>query len=163
MRLPNLGSRERAFFVLDFWVMERQTNSLEETAQVAAEGLASLEPSQQATVLALRGDLGAGKTTFTQALARELGISENVTSPTFVIMKIYDLENKVFERLIHIDAYRFDTPDELDGLNFSDFLKDPKNLIVVEWPEKVEGKLPPETVFIDFKFISETVREISYS
>ncbi len=114
-------------------------------------------------MLALRGDLGAGKTTFTQALARELGISENVTSPTFVIMKIYDLENKVFERLIHIDAYRFDTPDELDGLNFSDFLKDPKNLIVVEWPEKVEGKLPPETVFIDFKFISETVREISYS
>ena len=172
MRLPNLGSRERAFFVLDFWVMARQTNSLEETAQVAAECLASLELSQQAlgrspatgeaTVLALRGDLGAGKTTFTQALARELGISENVTSPTFVIMKIYDLSGKKFERLIHIDAYRFDTPDELDGLNFSDFLKDPKNLIVLEWPEKVAGKLPPETVFIDFKFISETVREISY-
>jgi tRNA threonylcarbamoyladenosine biosynthesis protein TsaE len=149
--------------------MARQTNSLEETAQVAAECLASLELRQsadrlkQATVLALRGDLGAGKTTFTQALARELGISENVTSPTFVIMKIYDLTGQKFDRLIHIDAYRFDTPDELDGLNFSDFLKDPKNLIVLEWPERVAGKLPVETIFIDFKFISDTVREISYS
>lgn len=155
--------------MLDFWVMARQTNSLEETAQVAAECLASLELRQsadrlkQATVLALRGDLGAGKTTFTQALARELGISENVTSPTFVIMKIYDLTGQKFDRLIHIDAYRFDTPDELDGLNFSDFLKDPKNLIVLEWPERVAGKLPVETIFIDFKFISDTVREISYS
>ena len=165
--------RRRALFVLvvlDFWVMERQTNNLEETAQMAAECLAGLEPSQQATVLALRGDLGAGKTTFTQALARELGISENVTSPTFVIMKIYDLENqpadrsgKSFTRLIHIDAYRFDTPDELDGLNFSDFLKDPKNLIILEWPEKVAGKLPAGTIFIDFRFISDTVREISYA
>lgn len=149
--------------------MTRQTNSLEETAQVAAECLASLEPRQQATVLALRGDLGAGKTAFTQALAKHLGVGEIVTSPTFVIMKIYDLENQKFDRLIHIDAYRFDNPDELDGLNFQDFLKDPKNLIVLEWPEKVEdvpagrqGKLPAETIFIDFKFISDAVREISY-
>lgn len=143
--------------------MKRESQSLEETAQVAAECLASLEPGDKATVLALRGDLGAGKTTFTQALARELGVNENVTSPTFVIMKIYDLSGKRFERLIHIDAYRFDSPDELDGLNFNDFLKDPKNLIIIEWPEKVEGKLPIETIYIDFKFISEAVREINYA
>lgn len=149
--------------MLDFWVMERETSSIEETAQVAAECLASLEPGDKATVLALRGDLGAGKTTFTQALARELGVSESVTSPTFVIMKIYDLDGQKFDRLIHIDAYRFDSPDELDALNFSDFLQDPKNLIVLEWPEKVEGKLPANTIYIDFKFINETVREISYA
>ena len=150
--------------------MKRRSESLEETAQVAAACLANLASRQdQATVLALRGDLGAGKTTFTQVLARELGVDESVTSPTFVIMKIYDLlgqpadeSGKKFERLIHIDAYRFDSPNELDALNFVDFLKDSKNLIIIEWPEKVEGKLPPETNFIDFKFITETVREISY-
>lgn len=143
--------------------MKRESQSVEETARIAAECLATIEPGEQATVLALRGDLGAGKTTFTQALASELGVEENVTSPTFVIMKIYDLLGKKFTRLIHIDAYRFGSADELDALNFTDFLKDPKNLIVIEWPEKVAGKLPPETIYIDFKFISEAAREISYA
>ena len=72
-----------------------------------------------ATVLALHGELGAGKTTFTQTLARTLGVTDAVTSPTFVIMKLYELQHQSFETLIHIDAYRIEHSDEMRVLGFA--------------------------------------------
>ena len=117
-----------------------------------------------ATVIGLRGDLGAGKTTFTQTCANMLGISENVTSPTYVILKKYVLDEKVlggkFSFFIHIDAYRLKGGSELNVLGWREIISDAKNLIFIEWPELVMDVMPPNTQYIDFKHIDETTREI---
>lgn len=145
-------------------VMETITKSLAETKQLAADFINELSPGvDRATVVALRGDLGAGKTAFTQGLAEALGIIETVISPTFVIEKIYDLPlGSKFKRLIHIDAYRLERVEELVQLGFADLLSEPGHLIVIEWPERVADVLPAELVNIDFKFIDDTTRSISY-
>ena len=117
------------------------TEMIEESARFAG----TLSPrSHGATVVALSGDLGAGKTTFAQGIARALGVEEQVTSPTFVIEKIYSLQNQKFARLIHIDAYRLKDSHELEVLGWKEVSADPENLIIIEWPENISG-LVPET------------------
>jgi tRNA threonylcarbamoyladenosine biosynthesis protein TsaE len=104
-----------------------------------------------AIIIALSGELGAGKTTFTQALARELGITETVQSPTYVLMKSYPIKiNGEDHKLIHIDAYRLDSPEEFKTLKPETFLNDPKNLIIVEWPERLGNLLPKPDLTINF-------------
>lgn len=116
----------------------------------------------QATIIALRGDLGAGKTTFTQALARELGITDVVQSPTYVLMKSYPINFKQFKNLIHIDAYRLDKPEEFSALKPETFLNNPENLIVIEWPERVEGHLPTPDILLNFSHVGqEHEREVN--
>lgn len=127
--------------------------------------LALAEPKASATVLALEGDLGAGKTTFVQALARELGVQDAVQSPTYVLMKAYPLElsgaggaaNGKFTKLVHIDAYRLESPEEFDALRPQEFLRDPEALVVVEWPERLAGKLPAPDMTL--KFSAENLPE----
>lgn len=138
--------------------------SVDDMYAFAARLVASLCPQEQAVVIGLTGDLGAGKTTFTQGVARALGVDEVVTSPTFVLEKIYDTatgDPKAFARLVHIDAYRLDDAHELHQLGFSALVSDPENLIVVEWPERVVGALPSETRNIVFRFINETTRGVT--
>lgn len=140
------------------------SQSLAETDKLAQDFLANLRPeSARATVIGLRGDLGSGKTTFVQALARALGLTEQITSPTFVIEKIYNLDGKrVFKKLVHIDAYRLDNYQDLAKLNFRDLLIDESNLILVEWAERVSEILGNYRE-INFKFIDEKTREISFA
>ena len=115
-------------------------------------------PKPGATIIALRGDLGAGKTTFTQALAREVGIEDTIQSPTYVLMKSYPISFKQpfpgiegrFDKLVHIDAYRLESPDEFAALRPETFLNDPRALVVVEWPEKLGAALPPPDISINF-------------
>jgi tRNA threonylcarbamoyladenosine biosynthesis protein TsaE len=106
--------------------------------------------AERAAIVALRGDLGAGKTTFTQALARELGINDAVQSPTYVLMKSYPIDFGRFKKLIHIDAYRLDKPEEFSALEPETFLNDPENLVVIEWPERVEGMFPTPDLLLNF-------------
>lgn len=127
--------------------MEWQVTSLADTATVARAVLASLAPRAQATILALHGDLGAGKTTFVQALAHELGVREPVTSPTFVIRKDYSLAG-AWEYLLHIDAYRLDEPAELARLDFAEACAQPNTLICIEWAERVAELLPSDTTHL---------------
>jgi tRNA threonylcarbamoyladenosine biosynthesis protein TsaE len=117
--------------------------------------------ADSATILALSGDLGAGKTTFAQGIARALGVSEQVTSPTFVIEKIYVLENQAFARLIHIDAYRLNDPHELEVLGWKEIVAEPANLILIEWPEKVAGMIPVSAMRISFESSGDS-RKIIY-
>ena len=143
-------------------MVEKLSKSLDETRDLARDFLASLRASETgATVVGLSGDLGAGKTAFTQAIARELGLTENITSPTFVLEKIYKLANQKFGRLVHVDAYRLDSGEELLKLGFQDLLDDKNNLIIIEWVERVKEILG-EFREIDFKFIDEQTREIKY-
>lgn len=138
------------------------SKSLKETEQIAQEFIEkiSIYYSGNALVVGLYGDLGSGKTTFTQDVAKILGIQGDITSPTFVIEKIYDIDHKEFKKLIHIDAYRLDSGKELLSLDFQNIIKDPRNLILIEWPERVIEILPENHAKVYFKFISENEREI---
>lgn len=142
-----------------------QTHSLDEFTAEAVRFVSSLSPHETATVVALSGDLGAGKTTFTQAVAKHLGVEETVVSPTFVIQKSYPLEGHPptggFRRLIHIDAYRLKEERELSVLGWEELLTDPGNLILVEWPERVPGLLPRETHRVSLQYIDDNTREIT--
>src|SRR5262249_48220610 len=104
----------------------------------------SLEPHARATVVALSGDLGTGKTTFTQTVAKEFGVEDQVNSPTFVIEKIYECSQGLFVKLIHIDAYRLKGAHELEVLGWPEIVADPTNLILIEWPENVADAIPAD-------------------
>ena len=111
------------------------TDSAEETRALAAELAAVLPPD---TVLALHGDMGVGKTTFVQGLARGLGVREPVTSPTFAIYSVYAGSDK---KLVHLDAYRLEHERQLEDLLLEEFLTSPW-VLAVEWPEKTGALLP---------------------
>lgn len=94
-------------------------------------------------VILFSGNLGAGKTTFIQTLAKQLGVTEQITSPTFTMMRRYVIpENKTFEQLYHFDLYRIEDVSELDRIGWSEALSDPKGLVCVEWPERAGDRLP---------------------
>ena len=103
----------------------------------------STQDKSLATLIVLQGDLGAGKTTFTKALARELGVEDVVQSPTYVLMKSYPIKFGRFNALIHIDAYRLDAPEQFASLKPETFLSDPHALVVVEWPDSALHSQPP--------------------
>lgn len=134
--------------------------NLEETQKIAGDFVKDLSPKENtATVVGLYGDLGAGKTSFTQGVAKAFGITENIVSPTFIIMKFYPILMNGFDNLIHIDAYRLDKSEELLRLNWQEIISNPKNLVLIEWPEKVSD-IMPEHIKINFSHISEEGREI---
>lgn len=136
------------------------SKSLEETQKIAEDFVSNLSPlSDKALVVGLYGNLGAGKTTLTQSIAKLLGVSETVTSPTFVIEKIYELVDQKFTHLIHIDAYRLEKSEELLHLGWKEINADKNNLILIEWPERV-GDIMPEHIKINLRHVSENEREI---
>ena len=118
--------------------------------------------------MGLSGDLGSGKTSFAQGVANALGVSEHVTSPTFILERIYKLSQPLpftishlpFVHLVHIDAYRLDNASELKHLGFEELVQDPGNLILIEWPERVQEALPPDIQTLKFEFIDENTRKI---
>ncbi len=138
-----------------------QLKEFQETAARFARGLSPLP--NRATVVGLYGDLGAGKTTFVQAVAKSLGVNTHVSSPTFLILKTYPLHATRYTLLVHIDAYRLKSSDELTKLGFADLLADPTNLILVEWADKVADILPTDHKQLHFKFIDDQTREITFS
>jgi tRNA threonylcarbamoyladenosine biosynthesis protein TsaE len=145
--------------------MKILSKSLEETEQIARKFLENISQikNNKAVTVGFFGDLGSGKTTFTQFVGKLLGVKEVMTSPTFVIEKIYNLDGQFgFEKLIHIDAYRLESGRELLSLNFEETLKDSKNIILIEWPERVEDVLPTDMIKTNFKFVSEFEREIEF-
>lgn len=138
------------------------THSAEETKTVASDLLNSLHGSN---VLALYGDLGGGKTTFSQGIGKALGISNRMISPTFIVIRSYKLQvisDKLpFTNLYHVDLYRIDMPEEVINLGILDFIKDPKNLVVIEWAEKMGKYLPENRVDIKFEYVDEERRKIT--
>lgn len=109
---------------------------------------------ERATIVALSGNLGAGKTTFVQVLARELGVKDIVQSPTYVIMKKYQVSSskyqETFKTLVHIDLYRLEKPEELAALKLEKVFAEPSALVVIEWPERAEGALPKADMVLKF-------------
>ena|SRR3989344_3463570 len=143
--------------------MERVVTTLTELEEEARRLIGPLVPQKQgATLVTLSGELGAGKTAFTKAVAKVLGIDEVVTSPTFVLEKIYPLHKQSFKRLVHIDVYRLEKGSELTPLGFDELMKDSGNLVMLEWPEKVEDALPVSAMKISLTARPDGVHTISY-
>src|SRR3989344_1744443 len=135
--------------------MEHVLISLDDLETEASRFVATLEPQKsEATLVTLSGELGAGKTAFTKAVAKALGLQDTVSSPTFVLEKIYQLGSSAskFKRLVHIDAYRLESGSDLTPLGFDELLQDSHNLILLEWPEKVTDHIPKSTITIRFAF-----------
>ena len=104
-----------------------------------------------ATVVALYGDLGAGKTTFTQGFLRELGVGRKVASPTFVVIKRYTLRRREFSSAFHLDCYRLRSTREILDLGVKEMIKDPSHVVLIEWPEKLSHVLPKGAAKLRFR------------
>lgn len=140
------------------------SKNLEDTSRYAQSILKILPLSKDgATVFSLDGDLGSGKTAFAKEMGALLGVKkEEITSPTFVIEKIYAISHPHFSHLIHIDAYRLDNAQELIHLGWKEIVEDKKNLILIEWGSRVKEILPESTQTIQFEFIDEDTRKFSF-
>lgn len=141
------------------------SRSLEETAKIAQMWLEAVslkyKNSDKALVVGLSGHLGAGKTAFVKAVAKILGVSESVTSPTFVLMKFYKA-NSTFDKwqnLVHLDLYRLEKKEELKALDLSRVINNKKNLIMIEWPENVGVEVDEQ---INFRALEEGVIMIQF-
>ena len=139
---------------------EYATTDADATRALGAALAHSIRPGQ---VIALRGDLGAGKTTFVQGLAAGLGFVGQVTSPTFILVNEYLLPGR--RRLVHIDAYRLgDTStvalDEAATFGLEDILAAEDAIVAIEWSERVAGALPDDYLLVELQAIAPDARRI---
>ena len=132
-----------------------KTNSPQQTKLIAKllarEILRKKLKAKLALVLALSGNLGGGKTTFARGFLRGAGIRKKITSPTFVVIKNYKLQNTNHKNIYHIDCYRLKTAKEILNLGLKGVLANQENIILIEWPEKVKKYLPKNYILIKFK------------
>ena len=135
-----------------------QSNSVQETIWIAKNLTKKIK---QGTLICLWGNLGSGKTTFVKGLAKGLGIKKTITSPSFLIYKIYSINKKNIKQLVHVDLYRLDKKINLVSLGLDEYLNDPFCICVIEWPEKIKKHLPQKRVDVYFKIIKEDKREIT--
>ena len=135
--------------------MQKTTKSAKETQELAKKLSKRLKGGE---VLALTGDLGSGKTTFVQGLAKGLGVKENITSPTFILLNLHQAKKGL--KLAHFDLYRLDTAKDLESIGAGDYLHKKKIISVIEWAEKIKKILPDKTIWIKFEHIDENSRKI---
>ena len=130
-------------------------NSVEETWELAKKLAAELKPGD---VVCLEGDLGAGKTTFTQGLAAALGVPGRVNSPTFCIVQ----EHRGASLLVHMDLYRLHGEDDVIAIGWEDYLAEGA-ILVVEWPERAGSLVPPQARHVVFTHLDgEESRRIEF-
>lgn len=140
-------------------MLSQSPQQTQKIAEVLVKTLLA-DPKKSPRIFCLEGDLGAGKTTFIQGIAKALKIKNKILSPTFVIMKDFKVGVKPFKRFFHIDCYRFDKPEEILALNFKELINNPQNLIFIEWPERIARFLPKNSVWLKFKAKGKNKREI---
>ena len=107
-------------------------------------------------VIALRGGLGAGKTTFAKGLARGLGVDDEVTSPTYTIVSEY--EGRL--RLHHVDAYRLSGSEDFESVGGGDLLADSGGVCLIEWSERIEAVLPPDAAVAELSVEADGSRRL---
>lgn len=119
--------------------------SIEDTYQIAANIAEKFK--DKGGVIALSGELGAGKTTFTQGFAKALGVEDKIISPTFVLIRQHSIPNQK-RILFHIDLYRLEDDISLKESGIADTFLDPGNIVLIEWAEKAKNQLPKDTLWI---------------
>lgn len=140
------------------------TKSAAETKAAAGRFISELledDGGGKARLICLWGNLGSGKTTFVQGLAAELGVRGVVNSPTFLIMKKYELGGRrKGATLYHFDCYRIQSVEEVGDLGWGEIVDDADNVVVVEWPEKIDEILPARRVDVSFEHLEGDMRRI---
>lgn len=135
------------------------TKSAEDTRKVASDVAKTLHGGE---VIALYGDLGSGKTTFTQGMAKGLGVKGRIISPTFVIMRRHKVSIKYqvlsIKYLYHVDLYRVEDEKGLVGLGLDEIINNPQNIIAIEWAERMGRMLSKKRIDIWFEYIDEGKR-----
>lgn len=133
------------------------TKSEEETFNLGKKLAGKLSGGE---VIALEGDLGAGKTVFSQGLCAGLGYKKRVQSPTFVLMKIYSLEKDKIKQICHIDAYRLNSLGDLEAIGARDYFNQKNTVTVIEWADKLDLSSFSQVIKIKFKIKSQEERDI---
>jgi len=142
------------------------SKSKKETKKIAQDFAQQIikKKNKKAVIISLEGDLGSGKTTFLQGFAKEIGVEDIIKSQSFVIMKKYPILNKkgdiAFKFFYHFDVYRIQNPREILALGFKDIIKDPRNIVAIEWGDKIKKILPPQTIRLKFKYQDKNERKI---
>lgn len=131
----------------------KSVKETQRTAEFLAEEILKIPLKKTAVVLALKGNLGGGKTCFLQGFARGLGIKEKINSPTFVIMKR-------FKNFYHLDCYRIQKPKDILDLGFKKIIDNRKNIIAIEWADKIKAIIPKDALWIKFKHLKGDKRKI---
>lgn len=150
--------------VLPFETITQSVAQTQKLGEAFGNSFLTGEGSGTARILCLWGELGSGKTTFVQGLAKGLGIATRLLSPTFIIVRRHDIPETAGV-LYHLDLYRIVSSESVAAIGFTDMIREPESLVVVEWPERL-GNLLPER-HIDIRFAtrddgSHNIRGISY-
>ncbi len=132
--------------------MEKNSNSPDITMSIGFEFSQEIKAGD---IIAIEGEIGAGKTTFIKGILKGLGYKGNVNSPTYTLINEYQADSKI----IHIDCYREKNINRWIDIGFIDYLND-NNIIIIEWPEYIRKILPSDTIDIYIKHIEESIREI---
>lgn len=140
---------------------EKDTRNL---AELFAEELLKTKPKKYALVVGLRGELGTGKTTFIKSFLRALGVKERVASPTFIFFRRYRARLKHYENIWHFDVYRLNSPKGVREIGLREAISHDKNLVIVEWADKIKGILPKGTIWVEFKHgVKSNERHITFN
>ena len=131
------------------------TQNLRETQEFARDFAKNLKAGD---VLCLYGNLGSGKTSFVQGLAKGLGITRRIISPTFIIARRYEISDL---NLYHIDLYRTQTLQDLQSIGINEILEDDNNIVAIEWAEKLLDLIPKKRIDLKFEYIDENTRKIT--
>ena len=157
-----------SLFSLHIFLFKYITNSpfqTKEIGKILTKEILKTKAWKTAVILGLEGDLGGGKTTFLQGLAKELGIKEKILSPTFIIMRRFKIPicqtNDRFKNLYHIDCYRILKPKDILDLDFKEIISQPQNIVAIEWADRVRKILPKDILILKFKFLAKNKREIT--
>jgi tRNA threonylcarbamoyladenosine biosynthesis protein TsaE len=137
--------------------MEFITKSDQETKNLALNLTKNLKGGE---MLALYGELGSGKTTFVQGLAKGLGIKRRVISPTFLIVRTYSIEHKEAKFFFHIDLYRIEKGEDIKSLGILELLNNPENIVAIEWADRMDNLLPKRRIDIYFEVGDNNKRQI---
>jgi tRNA threonylcarbamoyladenosine biosynthesis protein TsaE len=135
--------------------MDFFSRSPEQTRRIGVRLGGALQPGD---IICLQGDLGAGKTTFVQGIALGWGSSDSVSSPTFILVNVYRRADS--GQLFHMDAYRLDSTPEAEELDLDTMLA--QGPLIVEWPERIDGLVPGENLWINLEHVDEEEREMKF-
>src|ERR671912_30224 len=141
--------------ILDVHTIDFFSRSPEQTRSIGMQLGGAL---QAGDVICLQGDLGAGKTTFVQGIARGWGSLDPVSSPTFILVNVYRRADQ--SQLFHMDAYRLDSTPEAEELDLDTMLA--QGPLLIEWPERMSGLVPPEHLWVQLEHIAEEEREMRF-
>ena len=137
-------------------MQEIVSKSFQETTETGRKLASQLTSGR---TICLFGNLGAGKTTFTQGFASFFGV-KRIISPTFVLQRSYEIKDSFIKYLHHIDLYRLAKKEEITSLGLSDFWHRKDTITIIEWPEKILDILPQDRIKITFEFLDEQTRKI---